>query len=186
MNTNVPCVLHVTYYVSPPSYVTISKRALKDEKTPATRSYELCDYLLSFMEMLQHVLINSYRQIVRIEAEKYYSSNPRTVFKFMKWEQYVMLQNHNTAHAQGQSISSDWQIWAIQSESKGDVINEEHCAESAAANDPTAKALEGPVTSHCTLQDSVAFRAVHKKTQTAKLFTAPKEAGWRQFREVSE
>jgi hypothetical protein len=183
MNTNVPCVLHVTYYVSPPSYVTVSKKALKEERTPATRSFELCDYLLSFLEMVQHVLINSYRQIVRIEAEKYYSNNPRTVFKFMKWEQYEMLKDHNSVHTEGQSVNPNWEIWALQSESEGDEVDDELCALSCASGDTS---IEGPPTYHCTLQDSVTFRAVRKKTQTAKIPTAPKKAGWRQFREVPE
>jgi hypothetical protein len=183
MNSNVPCVLHVIYYVSPPSYVNVSKKALKEERTPATRSFELCDYLLSFMEMLHHVLINSYRQIVRIEAEKYYSSNPRTVFKFMKWEQYEMLKDSNTVHSESQSIGPDWEIWALQSVSEGDEVNHGLCEEQPAGTEPV---IQGAASGDCALQDSVTLRLVRKKTQTAKIFTAPKKAGWRQFREVPE
>ncbi len=183
MNSNVPCVLHITYYVSPPSYVKVSNKALKAEKTPATRSYELCDYLLSYMEMLHHVLINSYRQVVRIEAEKYYSSNPRTVFKFMKWEQYEMLKNNNTLHAESEGIGPDWEVWALQSVSKGDETHDRLCEEQFTGTDG---AIEGTAFSDCALQDSCTVRLVRKKTQTAKIPTAPKKAGWGQFGKIPE
>lgn len=100
-NTNTPVVVIVRFYVSAPASLKISSRNLKSEKTPAVKAYELCDYLLSFLEMLHHVLINSYCQIVKVDAEKYYSNNPRTVFQFMKWDHYVEhCKNNDTVHAE--------------------------------------------------------------------------------------
>jgi len=103
LKTNTPVVIVVRFYVSPPSNVKISKRQLNAETVPAVSSHELCDYLLSFLEMLHHVLINSYRQIVKLDMEKFYSSNPRTVFKFMSWANYVLLQNSDTVDATNKS-----------------------------------------------------------------------------------
>ncbi len=69
-NTKTPVVVVVKFFVSPPESESVSPKTLSTQKTPATRSYELCDYLLSFLEMLHHVLINSYRQVVKIDAVK--------------------------------------------------------------------------------------------------------------------
>jgi hypothetical protein len=99
--TNTPVVVIVKFYVTPFQKAKLRSGDLKRENVPATFAYELCDYILSFQEMLFHVLINSYRQIVKLDAEKYYSSNPRTVFKFMKWDHYVNLQNNNSLHTEG-------------------------------------------------------------------------------------
>lgn len=96
--TSVPVVIFVLFYVSPPSHVNVKQADLKKETIPAVHSYEICEYLLSFLEMLHRVLINSYRQVVKIDVQKFYSANPRTVFKFMKWDQYVYLQSHNSVH----------------------------------------------------------------------------------------
>ena len=95
LNTNIPVVIIVKFYVSPPSSVIIKPADLRKETIPAVRSYELADYVLSFTEMLHRNLIKTYTQIVKIDAEKYYSSNPRTVFKFMKWDHYVQIRNTN-------------------------------------------------------------------------------------------
>lgn len=84
-----PVVLKVIFYVSPNSYAQVTDEELSNEKTPAVQPYELCEYLLSLMELLYGVLISSYKQIVKLEIEKYYSSNPRTVFNFLRWDEYV-------------------------------------------------------------------------------------------------
>lgn len=104
-NTKTPVVVIVRFFVSPPSCIKISPGKLKSESIPAVDSFEVCDYLLSFLEMIHHVLINSYRQIVKLEVEKFYSNDPRTVFQFMKWEHYVNLQNKDTVHPKSQSVS---------------------------------------------------------------------------------
>ncbi len=99
LKINTPVVIVVRFYVTPPLNAEVSKRDLLKETVPAVRSFELCDYLLSFQEMLHKVIFNSYRQVVKIDAEKYYSAEPRTVFKFMSWANYVMLQNIDSVHA---------------------------------------------------------------------------------------
>lgn len=103
--TSTPVVVIVRFFVTPPESVNISFKDLSKEATPAVFAYEVCDYLLSFLEMLHHVLINSYKQVVKVEVDKFYSNNPRTVFKFMKWDQYVELQNKNSTHSESQVVS---------------------------------------------------------------------------------
>lgn len=112
--TYTPCVIMVRFFVTPPSDVKIKDSDVRKETVPAVHTYEICDYLLSFLEMLHHVLINSYRQVVKIDAEKYYSKDPRTVFKFMKWDDYVKLQNNDTFHTKGKSIDQDRQVLPLQ------------------------------------------------------------------------
>lgn len=106
-NTKTPVVIIVRFYVSPPSNVDVKAADLKKESTPAVHSYEVCEYLLSFLEMLHHALINSYRQVVKIDVEKFYSAEPRTVFKFMTWSQHVKLQAGNPLHAEAKGVSAD-------------------------------------------------------------------------------
>jgi len=115
LNSKTPVVLIVRFYVSPPSNVTVKVSELKSEKTPAVKSYEVCDYLLSFLEMLRHGLFNSYRQIVKIDAEKFYSNSPKTIFKFMTWHQYVKLQSGNPLHSESKSSGKNGQVGLIQS-----------------------------------------------------------------------
>jgi hypothetical protein len=100
LKTNIPVVIVVRFYVTPPEKEKIKRKDLLSETIPAVHSNEVCDYLLSFLELFLHVLINSYRQIVKLDVEKYYSANPRTVFKFMKWDYYVQLKNKNTIHTE--------------------------------------------------------------------------------------
>lgn len=113
-NTKTPVVVVVKFFVTPPESESVSVKSLSTQKTPATRSYELCDYLLSFLEMLHHVLINSYRQVVKIDAVKIYSDNPRTSFKFMRWEEYVKLQGNNSIHTEAERVSKDGQVRFLQ------------------------------------------------------------------------
>lgn len=116
--TKIPVVLIVRFYVTPPSYDKVSKSDLKKETVPATRSFEIFEYLLAFIEMLMHVLINSYRQIVKIDAEKYYSNNPRTDFKFMKWDHYVYLQNNDTENTKSKVFLANRAVWTVQPKRK--------------------------------------------------------------------
>lgn len=88
LKSSSPVILIVTFFVSPPSSHPVSIGAQVAEKTPATHSYEICDYLLSFLEIIHKSLIASYRQIVKIDAQKFYSSRPRTEFKFIPWSHY--------------------------------------------------------------------------------------------------
>jgi hypothetical protein len=126
--TKTPVVLLIRFYVSPPSNVNVKVADLKKETVPAVHSYEVCDYLLSFMEMIHHVLINSYRQIVKVDVEKFYSANPRTVFKFMKWDHYDYIQNHHTLHSKGQELRQTWEKRpSLQSELQGDATDTGVC-----------------------------------------------------------
>ena len=86
-NPNSPVVLLVNFYVSPFPFADVSEKAVKSESV-AVHAYELCEYLLSFMEMMSKTLVSTYRQIVKIDCEKYYSKEPRTVVKFMSWSNY--------------------------------------------------------------------------------------------------
>lgn len=95
-----PVVLLVTFYV--PAIGRVDQKKLHEESIPAACSYELADYLLSFLEMLRGALFVSYRQLVKIDMSKFYSNNPRTVFKFMHWNHYV--QNQNTLYPRSKSI----------------------------------------------------------------------------------
>lgn len=104
-NTKTPLVLILRLYTTPPEGVKVTAEQIRRETVPATMSYELCDYTLSFLEMLHHVLINSYKQFVKIDVEKWYSARPRTTMKFMKWDHYVALQNKNTLHTEAKKHS---------------------------------------------------------------------------------
>ena len=102
-NTKTPVVVLVDFFVTPAEGTKVKEKDLINECIPATRAYEICDYLLAFLEMLHKVVINSYKQIVKIESNKFYSKNPRTVFKFMHWDTYVNLQNNDTNHTKTKS-----------------------------------------------------------------------------------
>lgn len=110
MNSAVPVVVIVTYYVSPPPWIDIEPEVLRKEITPAVHSYEICDYILSFLEMLRKTLFNTYKQVVHLQATKVYSDEPRTVFQFMRWCDYVELQNKNPLQPKSKSINQKQQV----------------------------------------------------------------------------
>ena len=122
--SKIPVVLFVRFYVVPPSTAEIPASKLKAENIPAAESHELCEYFLSFMEMLKGVLINSYRQIVKVDMEKFYSDNPRTVMNFMRYENYVELSNYNTLQSKTEKECADGEIRSIQPECERDVAVE--------------------------------------------------------------
>lgn len=169
-NTKTPLVLLVRFYVSPPSSVKIPPKQLQAESIPAVQSYEICDYLLSFQEMLMHVLINSYRQFVKIDVEKYYSSNPRTVFKFMHWDHYVVLQNNNSDNSESESVSEDLQELFLQPKRKRDGTDKEACIEKPCG--PTDSSIQGSAACDSAFQDSSSTKPARKKKKaTASLAT---------------
>src|SRR5690606_622563 len=92
---------------------------LKDESVPATQTHEINEFVLSTLEMLYKTLIASYRQIVKIDAEKFYSKRPRTELQFMTWEQYVELQNRGALHTKAKSKRKDVTLGCVQSEPEG-------------------------------------------------------------------
>lgn len=118
----------VRFYVSPPEEEREAKKYRKDN-CPAVYSYEICDYLLSFLEMLHHVLINSYRQIVKVDAEKFYSKDPRTEMQFMLWSEYEKLSNQNPVHAKSKGKYQK----LLQPDSEGDAAPKILCEGSNSA-----------------------------------------------------
>jgi hypothetical protein len=187
--TITPVVVIVHFFVTPPESIKISPKELSKEATPAVFAYELCDYLLSFLEMLHHVLINSYKQIVKVEVDKFYSNNPRTVFKFMKWDQYVQLQNNNSVLPETQVVSETKreEQSMVQPFEPGNAEDKRICEaiSSGTTSDDTALTY-WPASSDCSLSDTSPIEPTRKKTRTAKLPTAHKETRRRQSREVSE
>lgn len=182
--TNIPVVLIVRFFVTPPENVTVSDKILRQESLPAVMSYELCDYTLSFLEMLHHVLFNSYRQVVKLDVEKFYSDNPRTVMKFMKWDEYVKLQNNNTNHAKAESVSETVEARELQSQCKGNETNRGLCTEEVLRETPTL--TERTDTSDSTFRSTSAVKPASKKKRTAKLPTTHQKTRRRQSREISQ
>lgn len=184
--TKTPVVVFVRFYVSPPSNVKIKASDLKKESIPAVLAYEVCDYTLSFLEMLHHTLINSYRQIVKLDVEKYYSNNPRTVFQFMKWDHYVHLCNTNTVHPEAKSKCKIDSQSFLQSFSEGDEADAGSCGATITRELPKHEAVKGTAPSDSPLQtDSSPFTS-YKKTSTAKQLTPQESARRRQSGEVLE
>ncbi len=182
--TNIPVVLIVRFFVSPPDGVKVSDKVLRQESLPAVMSYELSDYTLSFLEMLHHVLFNSYRQVVKIDAEKFYSDNPRTEVKFMKWDEYVKLQGSNTNNAETKSLGADVKRKSLQPKRKGNAASNKLRTEEVLRN--AHAAAEGAAAGDSALRSPSAVKLAPKKTRSAKLPTSYKEAGRRQPGEVSE
>ncbi len=180
--TSVPLVVIVRFFVTPPENVKLSTTVLRQESVPAVMSYEICDYTLSFLEMLHHVLFNSYRQVVKLDAEKFYSDNPRTVVKFMKWDEHVKLPILQTNNAKAESVSTDGEGSVVQSKRKRNggrnkVPTETLQGQADASN-------EGTDTGDCTLCVACTPQSTAKKTRSAKLPTSYKEAGRGQPGEV--
>ena len=105
--TQTPVVLIATLYVSPPPYVKVTESQLKLERTPAVHSFELADYYLFLADMIIHNLVNSHRQVVKIDITKFYSKKPRTILKFLSWSNYVKLQNGDTLDPETESLRND-------------------------------------------------------------------------------
>lgn len=179
LRSDIPVVIIVRFYVSPKEDIT--KEDLRIESTPARYSFEMCDYLLCFLEMLHHVLINSYCQIVKLDADKYYSNNPRTVFKFLKWEHYVMLQDQDQNDTETESLSKDGERKSLQSLGKRHEDVERMCVAEL-----QRKAARRSATVDSSFKNAGALKSNVRKTQTAKLPTAQDTARRRQSRKVSE
>lgn len=115
-----PVVVIVRFYVTPHIYDNNTEEDIKKECAPAYKNYELMDYLLSFMEMLFLVLIADYRQIVKVDAEKICSKNPRTTMKIMHWKEYEQLKNKGTLHTSAKKGVSDRKVPKLQSKRADD------------------------------------------------------------------
>lgn len=181
--TTTPVVVIVRFFVTPPGSVNVSAKVLRQESAPAVMSYELCDYTLSFLEMLHHVLFNSYRQVVKLDVEKMYSNNPRTVVKYMKWEEYVKLQGNNSIHTETKSLSTDGKGKKLQPKRKGNEASGDLCKEPVAESSNASS--EGTIACDSALCSSSSVKLTSKKKRSAKLPTTHQEAGRRQSGEVS-
>lgn len=120
-------VLLIRFYVSP--NVELTDRQLKAEG-PATEAFELCEYLLSFLEMLIGNVYSSHRQIVKVDMEKHYSKDPRTEFKLIPWREYAKLPVHPADNAGEQKKRKPRQRTVLQPEQPRD--------EQAPGDDPGA------------------------------------------------
>lgn len=168
--TNIPLVLIVRLYVTPTPNIDVPAKVLSQESMPAVMSYELCDYGLSLLEMLHHVLFNSYRQIVKLDIEKFYSARPRTEMKFMKWDEYVKLQSSDTSSAETESVSQDEPRKVLQSKRKRHGTISESRQEIHPKQ--TDAALKGTATGDSTLCVQSTTSTSRKKAQRAKPDTA--------------
>ncbi len=185
-STYIPLVLIVRFYVTPPTHIDIPADKLKAETLPATFGYEICDYLLSLQEMFMHTLINSYKQFVKIDAEKYYSDKPRTQFKFMTWNQYVNIQDYNPIYpeAKKQRAYKRKKKSLVQSLKQRDDQNKElRQATPAGLGDSLD---ERSTTSDRTLPLPSTIDPKPKKKRTARQYRALEKARRRQSREISE
>ncbi len=121
LNSLKPVVLIVKFYVS--AKVKISDKDLRSDKLPATRTHEVCEYLLAFMESLQGILINTYRQIVHIQASKFYSASPKTTVRFLAYNDFIALQSKDPIYPKSKRQRSNWTKGTLQSQLAG---NEKH------------------------------------------------------------
>lgn len=172
--TSVPTALVVRFYVSPPSNVSVKPSDLKQENIPAAGAYEVADYLLSFLEMLHSALVKSYRQFASISVEKFYSSNPRTVFQFMHWNQYVKLQGQNPVHPKAKGVGASSGKRILQPKRKGNEQNAPVCERPAAKQGVAT--VERPSSRGCTLPHAGTIFSTWKKTPTAAHIPPHKKA----------
>lgn len=182
--TTTPVAISVRFMVSPPGYITVPHKILHSESLPAVMSYELCEYTLSFLEMLHTVLFNSYRQVVKLDIEKFYSSNPRTIVRFMTWEEYDKLQSSDTDNAETESLSKNVQRESLQSQRKRNGRdNKIHAEEVFRIAHATTKGTTASDSAFC---DTSTTQHSTTKKRTAKLITPCEAAGRRQSGEVSQ
>jgi hypothetical protein len=178
-------VLLIKFYVPPPETVQLTAAQLRHEKMPAAESHELSEYLLSFMEMLHHVLINSYRQIVKIDMEKYYSSNPRTTLKFMKWEDYVSyIRDYDPDNPASQGVSARQGPVLLQPEQEGD--GRSPAIHPEATGGDQFHSIHGPSACDSALPNTTPISNILRKTPTAAYIPAYKTTRRGQSGEIPE
>jgi len=100
----VPIVIVARFFVSPCEKISLKNAELRREKVPAYYAPELSEYILALLEILYYTSLRSYGQVVKIDAEKYYSDNPRTILQFFLWNDYVKLQIPNTIQTHAKSF----------------------------------------------------------------------------------
>lgn len=188
MNTSIPLAIIVRFYVSPPENIELPQRDLKNEKRPAVHTHELCDYLLSFMEMLLNVVFKTYKQVVKIDCEKYYSNNPRTIFKFMRYENYVNLSHSDTLYAETQEIRTPRIEELLQSQRERGEGDRDVCQgglKEQGHNEATPIS-EATLANDHALPSTMPKKLKQRKAQTVQRRHAPKPPGWGQPGEVPQ
>jgi hypothetical protein len=108
--SDTPVCLFVRFFVRPPDHVDVADELLEAETVPATECAELCEYFLSLLDFFRDVVIHSYKQIVKVEMDKFYSNRPRTVFQIMKFEHYVTYKDVRPIHTQSKSFRTSWPV----------------------------------------------------------------------------
>jgi len=177
LNSKIPVVIFVKFYVSPPDHVKTDKINLRKENTPATQCFEVLDYTLSFLEILHKAMFSCYKQIVKIEIEKFYSSRPRTVFKFMKWDHYVDIQNNNPLRSKAKSIDKIGPEENVHAEHPGNDSDKAVCSPiSESSRDIEAPVNEGPLIRDSPLSYENCSSETKRKRPTAKLPTSRPQA----------
>jgi|GEM_PF-2798789 hypothetical protein len=170
---DVPVVVLLKFFIKPPEGVKVPKAALSQESAPAVKPFELCEYILSFLEMIRGVLITAYKQIVKIDAVKLYSDNPRLEVKIMRWNEYVNMQNNNSNDTKAESLGKDESRPGVQSKLGGH--GKSHKARKGTVSGQADAALEGAVAGDSALSDASSGSSPHQKKRSAKLPTSHKE-----------
>ncbi len=111
---SMPVVLIATFYLEPLFDRCATNKELNADSKPACRCFELPEYILSLMEMIRPVLMFTYKQIVKIDVEKFYSNNPRTVLQFMSWEHYVYFRDKDTLNPETESVPKKRKVGSLQ------------------------------------------------------------------------
>lgn len=114
LDQKTPVVFIIKLFVSPHPCVPVDHKDVISEKTPAVGTYELCEYLLSFLELMRDTLYSSHRQICAIEIEKHYSLKPRIEFQYMRYPSYVELKNDHRRYTQAKMLSKLREKWLVQ------------------------------------------------------------------------
>lgn len=177
-NSNTPIVVIVRFYVPPPEGVNISYASLREENVPATLAQELFEYGLSFVELLRMTLFRSYRQIVKLEMDKFYSAYPRTEFYFLSWNSYVtdFTKNSFFPKSQGKPVTV--------SQSSGEPISSGHEQDSSLCGGGTLGQghadLSGPDSGDSSFQDADGSDRSRKKARVTTQHPAPQKTRRRQ------
>lgn len=169
----IPVVVLVRFYVTPRKNAPAGWDEVRTDKVTATHSYELCDYLLAFLEIIKNALLKTYTQIVKIDAVKFYSKRPRTCFKIMTWSDYGQFQNNYTVDAKAKGFGTRGKIRFLQPKPKGD--GQDHAAGEEpvkrrggrASARPSASDLPLPSTSPRDMQGTEAPTETHDPAQQA-------------------
>lgn len=170
-----PLSLEITFFVSPPNNQDIDPKACKSDKVHAVRSFELCDYLLSFQEMLMSCLIKTYKQFCHISAKKFYSNNPRTSFRIAPYARYKRSKNFDSMAAQAKKFCTLLERKSLLSEFKRDVENKRK--RKVADNWSVGDTVYLPYPCDCSLQNTGAPKPKAKRKKKVARKAPRKKTG---------